>query len=904
MLAAELRRKYIEFFVSKGHLHAPGAPVVPIDALGELDTSTLFTSAGMQQFKPYFTGAAKPPHTRICTVQKCVRTGDIDVVGDYSHCTFFEMLGNFSFGDYFKREVITWTWEFLRDWVKLDMDRLCATVFEEDDEAYNIWRDEVGLPEDRIHRLGEDKNYWPANAISQGPNGPCGPCSEIYYRTAPLETMCSDMSLSPTERFKIDDDAGRWLEIWNNVFTQFDRSEDENGSAVLTPLPSKNNDTGAGLDRIVTVLQGRSSVFDTDLFEPVLRRIQHLSGMPYNGTMDLKDFAFRVVAEHTRSSVFCIADGILPSNEGRGYVLRRLMRRAIRFGRSQLGFAKPFLHEVAPAVIEQMSDFYPELEERREHILTTLHAEEERFRRTLDNGIGRLTEILSSQAVVHARRLSGADAFTLYDTFGFPLELTREIASEKGIAVDEEGFERAMRSQQERSREAGGDKEVFAQGGSIAELLKSVPPTVFTGYHATHGEAKVLAILQNGASLQSATAGSESVQVVLDTTPFYAESGGQVGDTGTLRFSESHVRFQVRVTDTRKVGPHWIHTVHIDDDVLRVGQTVWAQVDEDRRRDIMRNHTTTHLLQAALRKVLGSHVHQKGSLVAPDRLRFDFTHTQPVSADELKHIEALVNEHILRDEPVTVHTDIPIEEARRRGAMALFGEKYGDRVRMVEVPGFSLELCGGTHLVRTSQAGLFKIVSETGVAAGVRRIEAVTGRAAAQRVSELEQAVELAAAQMKTNPGNLVPAVEKLLAQRAQLEKEIRRLKESGTPRAPVEVEEIGEVKLALLNLGETDAETLTISLDRETSRLGAAAVVAAVGRSGDRALLAVKAGQDAVKSGVHAGNIVREAAKTVGGGGGGRPDFAQAGGKDTAKLEEALSAARELVLQAVRVKA
>ncbi len=903
MTASELRQKYIDFFISKGHLHLPGAPLIPVDVLGVEDKTTLFTSAGMQQFKPYFIGAATPPSTRIATVQKCLRTVDIDSVGDFSHCTFFEMLGNFSFGDYFKSEVIPWTWEFLTEWLKLDPDRLCVTVFIDDDEAYDIWHRVVGLPEDRIHRLGADKNFWPANAIEEGPDGPCGPCSEIFYRVAPLEEMTTDPNLSPTERYLVDDAAGRWLEIWNNVFTQFDRSQDAHGKPVLTPLPKKNNDTGAGLDRIAYVLQGKQSVFETDLFLPTLERIEALSGKKYGGTEGPADFAFRVVAEHTRSTVFCIADGILPSNEGRGYVLRYIMRRAIRYGKMVLGFEAPFLHEIAPEIIAQMGDFYPELKERRELILQTIRAEEERFRRTLDYGMNRLEEMLSSEEVQRSKVLPGKDVFQLYDTYGFPLRLTEELAAERGIAVDMEGFAREMEEQRRRSREAVEGREVFT-ALSWEAVLAGLPPTDFLGYTQTEAEATVLALLHGGESVQFARAGDE-ITVVLDRTPFYAEAGGQVGDTGTLTApaGDTTCALRIEVTDTRKnaLGVY-LHSARVLEGEVSVGQTVHAAVDMVRRRDIMRNHTATHLLQAALRQVLGGHVHQKGSLVAPDRLRFDFTHTQPMTEEEKKRVEAIVNARVLDDTPVVVHTDVPIAEAKARGAMALFGEKYADRVRMIEVPGFSLELCGGTHLAHTSQVGLFKIVSETGVAAGVRRLEAVTGRGALDYIHREEEALERVASLLKAGPNEVVTAAERLIAQRQELERQNRQLKAGGGAAQGAEFvpQDVHGVPVVARQLENADAETLANLADRTAQKLHSAVIVLGAAVDGKVAFTA-KVTPDLVAKGLHAGNLVREVAKIAGGGGGGRPDFAQAGGREAGKLQEALEAVPRLVAAQLR---
>jgi len=893
MLARELRSKYIAFFQSKGHLHLPGSPLTPVDALGAPDNSTLFTSAGMQQFKPYFIGAATPPSTRIVTVQKCVRTGDIDSVGDFSHCTFFEMLGNFSFGDYFKAEVIPWTWEFLTKEIGLDPERLCVTVYLDDDEAYEIWNKVVGLPEDRIHRLGEDKNYWPANAISEGPNGPCGPCSEIFYRTAPLEEMTNDPNLTPTERFKKDDAAGRWLEIWNNVFTQFNRSEDENGAPTLTPLPRKNNDTGAGLDRIVMILQGKKSVFETDLFASTLAKIEEISGLKYEGSASQKDFAFRVVAEHTRSMVFCIADGILPSNEGRGYVLRRIMRRAIRFGKTVLGFDAPFIDKLAPCIIENMGDFYPELNERKDHILRTIHAEEVRFRHTLDKGMQIAEEMLANSGDT----LRGEDVFTLYDTYGFPVELTREICAERNISMDMEGFEKAMKAQRERSREATEiDKDVFRDMGDvISEVQRTLPPTIFHGYHETVTDSVILAILKDGELVDFIRSG-DVADLVLDRTPFYAESGGQVGDTGWIMGIASDVTCQLKleVLDTRKAGGVYLHRVKVLEGEAATDRQVHAQVDVKRRRAIMRNHTSTHLLQAALRHILGAHVHQKGSMVAPDRLRFDFTHTQPVTETELEQVEEMVNGWILEDREVEIHTDVPLDQARAKGAMALFGEKYGDRVRMVEIPECSLELCGGTHLSRTSQAVLFKILSETGVAAGVRRIEAITGESVYRYLKAKEETIQTLARTLKTNPRDIEIAVDKMVAQKSVLEKQLRQMREAGGDQDSLNAEEINGVKWVIARIPNADQPTLAAIANRLAKKHESVAVLLGSVQDG-KVFLTALATQDLVQKGVHAGTIVREVAKIAGGGGGGRPDFAQAGGKSPERIEEALKLAREL---------
>ncbi len=891
MQAHEIRQKYLDFFTERGHLQLPSASLIPVDALGHADTSTLFTGSGMQQFKPYFTGAATPPKTRVTTVQKCLRVKDIDEVGDFSHCTFFEMLGNFSFGDYFKAEVIPWTWEFLTQVVGLDAERLCVTVYIDDEEAYRLWHDVIGLPDERIHRLGEDKNYWPANAISAGPNGPCGPCSEIFYRVAPVEEMTSDPALSPTDRYLIDDEAGRWTEIWNNVFTQFDRGEDEHGKPTLTPLPRKNNDTGGGLDRVAYVSQGKTSVFETDLFGPILQAIEQLSGHKYESGLSPVDFAFRVVAEHTRSMVFCIADGIQPGNEARDYVLRYIMRRAIRYGKTVLGFEEPFLHLVAPIIIEQMGSFYSELPERRELILSTIQEEEKRFRRTLDNGLRILNQMLDSGTVQETKILPGHDVFNLYSTYGFPLSLTIDIARERGITVDEEGYKIA-------SIEFSGPKQEKGDVFTDTRILGAeLPASTFRGYAESVTESKILGLYQNEASVETARA-SDEIVIVLDHTPFYAESGGQVGDNGYLTAPAGNVTcaLKIEITDTRKnpLGVY-LHTGKILEGEVSVGQTVQASVDNTRRKDTERNHTATHLLQAALRQVLGGHVHQKGSLVNPNGLRFDFTHSQPLSIEELHQVEELVNRQILKNTDVRVTADVPIDEARSRGAMALFGEKYGDRVRTVEIPDFSLELCGGTHLRNTSEVGLLKITRETGVSSGVRRVEAITGNAVYRYLREQEQKLAQLATLLKSNPNDVLTAAERLVQQRQELEKQNRQLKSGETAQTELTAQDVNGIPVVVHRMDNTDAETIANLADKTAQKLGSAVVVIGSVTDGKVAFTA-KVTKDLNAKGIHAGNLAREVAKIAGGGGGGRPDFAQAGGRDPGKLQDALDAVPDLI--------
>jgi len=866
MLAQELREKYLQFFESKGHRRLPSDSLVPNDP------SLLFTSAGMVQFKPYFLGLATPPHPRVTTVQKCLRTTDIESVGDHSHLTLFEMLGNFSFGDYFKREAILWAWEFLTEWLRIPPERLRITIYLDDDEAYAVWRNEVGVPDNKIFRFGEKSNYWPANAISEGPNGPCGPCSEIFYDTRP--------DLAPTPDGVWDD--VRWLEIWNLVFMQYERHD----GGKLTPLPRKNIDTGMGLERTAAILAGKASVFDTDVFQPIIARIGDLSGHRYSAGDTAEDIAFRLIADHIRATTMSIADGVLPSNEGRGYVIRRILRRAMLRGQNILGFQRPFLAEVAIAVIDTLGEVYPEVRERREYVLRTIHSEEERFRQTIQIGSQRLTEMLESPEVQSSRVLAGEQAFMLYDTYGFPLELTQEVAQEQGIDVDVQGFQQAMEEQRQRAREASGiATQLFAIAGDAAtELQKSLPATRFVGYWQHEAPATVLAIIRQGEPTTFASEGDE-VEIILDQTPFYAEAGGQVGDTGWIQGDN----FAFEVQDTQKVGDLFLHLGVVAHGRAEVDAPVTARIDSQRRWHIMRNHTATHLLHAALRQVLGSHVHQAGSLVAPDRLRFDFTHTSAMTDAEIAEVERLVNERILEDKQVAAHYDVPLAEARARGAMALFGEKYGDTVRMIEVPGVSLELCGGTHLERTSQIGLFKIVSEGSVAAGVRRVEAVTGWGVYQYMCQQEDTLREATARLKCAMADIPGAIDRLQQQRQELERQVQQLR-TGTASRSMQFEpvELAGLQVVTGRADGVDAQMLASLADQASQKASVELVVLAAATDG-KALFVAKAKPSAVAKGVHAGNLVRELAKISGGGGGGRPDFAQAGGRDADKIPQAL---------------
>jgi len=866
MLGSELRRKYLEFFEAKASMRLPSDSLVPNDP------TLLFTSAGMVQFKPYFLGLQTPPAVRATPAQKCLRTTDIEDVGDTSHCTFFEMMGNFSFGDYFKAEAIAYAWEFLFDVLKLDIKNVRVSVFNDDSEAYDLWR-QAGMPEAKLFKFGEFENYWPAGAISKGPNGPCGPCSEIFYDT--------QAHLPPTPDGVWDDQ--RWLEIWNLVFMQYDRGD----GPTLTPLPRRNIDTGMGLERTAAVLAGLRGPFETDLFAPILRQLEELSGLIYTSQdSDPKDIAFRRVADHVRATAFCIADGVLPSNVGRGYVLRRLMRRAILAGRRTLGIEKPLLENILPTVIEQRKSDYPELEAKRKTILRYAGIEEKQFRRTLESGTARLQSLLDSGAV------TGDDAFVLFTTYGFPVEMTAELASETGLTVDMGRYD-ALWQQHLLVSEGGKTREVFADSVVPALRERTIQKTLFVGYSEPRTQAQVTAIVRSGQLTDTAGEG-ETVQVVLDQTPFYAEAGGQVGDTGQLHGENG----AAEVSDTQKDSGYWFHTVTITAGQLSVGDTLDAQIDAGRRFSIQRNHTTTHLLHKALQIVLGAHVQQRGSLVAPEKLRFDFSHDKSLTGEETRLVEGLVNEKILDD--FAIHTfEKPIAEAKEMGATMLFGEKYGDIVRVVEAGDYSLEFCGGTHLAHTSQAGLFKITSEGSSQAGVRRIEAVTGKAALLRTLDQERLLSDIAASLKTTPVNALASVEKLQAELKQKERELTALQKAaagGQVDALIAAADtrFGFPLVVHAVTGNADGDTLRTLADEAVNKLKSGVVILG-GTDAGKVSLAVRVSKDLVARGIHAGNIVKTAAPIVGGGGGGRPDAAQAGGKDPSRLAEALTTAARL---------
>ncbi|MFN3729857.1 MAG: alanine--tRNA ligase [Fimbriimonadaceae bacterium] len=908
MNASELRAKYLEFFEHHGHLRVPSGSLVPYDVTGRLDESLLFNGAGMVQFKPYFRGVAQPPGPRLTNSQKCLRTGDIEEVGDASHLTFFEMLGNFSFGDYFKAGAIAYSWEFLTDsaWLGLDPSRLCFTVFEADDEAFDHWADRVrsvGLrPEQRIFRLGEATNYWPAGAFTHGPPGPCGPNSEMFYwlpKEEPAPT--GDYSVADFQR---DEAAGKWLEVWNDVFIQSEwqgelknpaRPADGYRKTGMPDLPFQSVDTGMGLERTAAALAGFDNVYAIDVFQPIFAKLQQLGDRRYGESREVTA-AMRVVADHLRAASFCIADGVLPSNTGRGYVLRRLIRRAALKGIRVLEFDKEFLADAFDAVREAMASAYPELDERRSVVAETLDQEETQFRRTLAGGeamlVARLTELKPGET------LSGHDAFRLYDTFGFPLEVTQELCREQGREVDLEEFELAMAAAQERSRAAGGQESVYGGvSGFDGWGEDDGQPTAFVGYGA----------LEATSTVKRTGHGSNArrLRVITAETPFYVASGGQESDTGHADFSlPDGSELRSLVVGLSKVGGQVVHEIEFESEAPSpehlLGAAVHLQVDQGRRDRLRRHHTATHLLHAALRKVLGTHVTQAGSLVAEDGLRFDFTHGKAVSEFELKEIEDLVNAEALRGTEVVTYVDLPIEEARARGAMALFGEKYGDRVRMVEINGFSRELCGGTHVARTSEVGLVKLVREGSAASGVRRIEAVAGEAALAWAREQSERVREAAGVLKSTPEDLVPAARRALEVQKDLAKKLEKARHSGASSGAGQAHQIGSIELLTSVIRDGEPADAAAFVDNAVANHpGRVAVAVAI--QPERAMWAVKCGHEAVAAGAHAGNLVRALAQMTGGGGGGRPDFATAGGKQPEKVQEAMDALAELLSAQVK---
>jgi alanyl-tRNA synthetase len=865
-----IRQAYLDYFVEKGHKIMPSSSLVP-----KGDPTLLLTNAGMVQMKPYFLGEAKPPNPRMISVQKCFRTSDIDEVGDATHHTFFEMLGNFSVGDYFKKEAIAWGWEFLTERMKIPAERLWITIFTDDDEAYRYWR-EAGIPDSRIFRFGEEDNFWgPA-----GSSGPCGPCSEIHYDFGE-EQGCGKADCKP------NCECGRFTELWNLVFTQY--NQDDAGNR--TPLAKPNIDTGMGLERMSIVLQGKETAYDTELFAPLMECISKLTGKKYGAGKD-NDVSMRVLADHGRAITFLIADGVIPGNEGRGYVLRRLLRRTTLFG-FRLGLEKPFLSELARTTIQQMNHVYPELKQRQDFVLQSIQSEETRFDETLKTGLEVIEDIISRHGKAKDKQISGADAFRLYDTYGFPVELTQEVVARSGFTVDMAGFEEEMERQRERARAS--HKFDVDQKSKIKDQI-DIKDSFFVGYHSLETPSKIVGLIVDDEGTDTVHEG-QNAGIFLAATPFYGEMGGQVGDAGEIRSSRG--RFKVNDTVRTASGMN-IHYGIMMEGSMGVNDEVIAVVDIERRMDIARNHTATHLLQMALREVLGEHIQQRGSLVAPDRLRFDFSHLAPVTPEEIVKVQQTVNEKIRQNLPV-YDEETSYKEAINAGVIAIFDEKYGDVVRVLKIgePTVSAELCGGTHVKATGEIGYFHIVSESSIGAGLRRIEAVTGRGAESFMNQRLGALENMARMLETTPEN---AAEKLGGLVAELENEkkanVSLQRELANREVATLLEKAEVIKDINLVSARVDAENQAIMREMaDAIRDKLKSVIVVLGAvSGNRPIFIAAVTPDLVKKGYNAGDIVKEVSKVTGGGGGGRPDFAQAGGKDKGKLDEALSLVKQLI--------
>ena len=878
----ELREKYLSFFESKGHLRLDSFPLVPKN-----DPSLLLINSGMAPMKKWFLAQEEPPRRRVTTCQKCIRTPDIERVGITArHGTFFEMLGNFSFQDYFKEEVIPWAWEFLTsdEWMAIPKDRLHISVYEEDDEAYDIWTKKVGIAPDHMVRLGKEDNFW------EHGSGPCGPCSEIYFDRGP-EYGCGKPTCG------VGCDCDRYMEIWNLVFSQFDAD----GKGHYERLARPNIDTGMGLERLACVMQGVGNLFEVDTVQSVLHHVEHIANKTY-GEDDKTDISIRVITDHIRSCTFMVSDGILPSNEGRGYVLRRLLRRAARHGR-MLGITRPFLVELVETVIQSSESAYPELREHDAYIKKVIGTEEANFARTIDAGMNILNNMIDGLEKAHEHLLKGLDVFKLNDTFGFPLDLTKEIAAEQGIEIDEEGFHAEMTKQKERARAERLKKNISGWSEDLFGALDA-EPTVFTGYE-TLNDTGVVVALSDEENLTDAIATDEEakdgVLVVLDKTPFYAEMGGQAADHGVLNSADC----SLRVLDVKKTPKgYYVHTCVLESGIVKVGDHLTAQVDKEYRMAIARNHTATHLLQAALREVLGDHVHQAGSYQDAEITHFDFTHFSAVTPEELARVQKIVNDKIYESMNVTVR-EMPIEEAKKLGAMALFGEKYGKVVRVVDIEGWSTEFCGGTHVKNTAQIGGFKIVSEASVAAGIRRIEAVTGRNLLIRANLQEAMLHTVANTLKANNVTALPVrAEAVMAENKALAKELEEIKAQVAASKVTSLfdnaEEIGGVKIASAYFTGTTGDTLRGMCDTVRDKAVKPAVAVLVGKAEDKITMAVTVTKQAQEKGLKAGALVKEIAAIAGGKGGGKPDFAMAGLKDETKIDEALAAVGAIVKKAL----
>ncbi|RSK27965.1 alanine--tRNA ligase [Bacillus sp. HMF5848] len=872
LTGAQIRQMYLDFFQEKGHTVEPSASLVPHE-----DPTLLWINSGVATLKKYFDGRVVPENPRICNAQKSIRTNDIENVGKTArHHTFFEMLGNFSIGDYFKEEAIEWAWEFLTSdkWIGFDPEKLSVTIHPEDNEAFEIWNNKVGVPEERIIRL--EGNFWDIG------EGPSGPNTEIFYdRGEEYGNDFNDPELYP------GGENDRYLEVWNLVFSQFNHNPD----GTYTPLPKKNIDTGMGLERMASVLQEVPTNFDTDLFMPIIQATERISNKQYRINSKELDTAFKVIADHIRTVAFAVGDGALPSNEGRGYVLRRLLRRAVRYAK-KLGIERPFMYELVPVVSEIMVDFYPEVKDKADFIEKVIKTEEERFHETLHDGLAILSSVIKKEKEQSSTIISGQDVFRLYDTYGFPVELTEEYAQEEGMSVDHVGFENEMEKQRDRARRARQDVgSMQVQGGILGEIKVE---SSFIGYDTTHANVKVQIIVKDNELVEEAKVG-DSVQVILDETPFYAESGGQVADQGLLQGSN----FKAKVEDVQKApNGQNLHTISIEEGTLVVGEGYEAIVDEAKRASIIKNHTATHLLHRALKDILGEHANQAGSLVSADRLRFDFSHFGQVTAEEIDKIETIVNEKIWQSMPVDVSYK-SLEEAKEIGAMALFGEKYGDTVRVVRVDQFSLELCGGCHVENTAAIGLFKIVSEAGIGAGTRRIEAVTGQAAYQVLNNQVRLLKDAASILKTSPKDVVERVKSLQAELKEVQRENESLSaklshiEAGNLTSNAQV--INGVNVIATKIANGDMNQLRTMMDDIKQKVDSAVILLGSVNDGKVSLLAGVT-DDLVKKGYHAGKLVKEAATICGGGGGGRPDMAQAGGKDPSKIDDAIAVVEQWV--------
>jgi alanyl-tRNA synthetase len=871
----EIREKFLKFFESKGCLRVDSFPLIPKN-----DASLLLINSGMAPLKPWFTGAEIPPRKRVTTCQKCIRTPDIERVGHTArHGTFFEMLGNFSFGDYFKHEAIAWAWEFFTKEMQIPADDIWITVYEEDDEARDIWVNEVGVAPERVVKMGKEDNFW------EHGTGPCGPCSEIHIDRGE-KFGCGKPDC------KLGCDCDRFMEVWNLVFTQFDKDE----QGVYNRLPNPNIDTGMGLERLAVIMQGVDNLFEVDTVQDVMKHICRIAGVTYKQD-EKTDVSLRVITDHIRSTVMMVSDGVIPSNEGRGYVLRRLLRRAARHGKL-LGIDKPFLYEVADTVINASKSAYPELEEKRDYIKNIVKKEEERFDATIDNGLVVLNDYIAEANKNNKKELTGEQAFKLHDTYGFPLDLTIEIAAESGLAVDTDGFEREMQAQKDTARAAR--KDGSSWDAEQTYQFDNVQPTEFIGYVDLEAEAKICALAAEGEACDLINAGEKGI-VVTDKTPFYAEMGGQVGDIGEIKADSAKASV---INTTKTAEGIYLHEVKVEEGALKAGCIANMFVDKRYRMDICRNHSATHLLHKALKETLGTHVAQAGSLVTADRLRFDFSHFEAMTAEQIREVEDKVNDAIMRAMDIVIR-ELPINEAKKLGASAQFGEKYGDIVRVVSMGDYSIEFCGGCHLTNTAQAGLFKILSEGGVAAGVRRIEAVTGRGVLEYIADKDKLIADTASALKTNIIHEIDKkAESVMSHNRELEKQIETFKNkmaaAKVNNIMAGVKHIGDINLLTAQVDGISVDEMKSMADKIKAEVSNSVAVMGA-ETDDKITFIAMASKDAVKAGVHCGNIIKEITAIAGGRGGGKPDMAQGGGKDADKIDDALAKVDEIVAEQIK---